>query len=148
MKFQLMGIAVALAFATGAQAQSTSARQVKNADQDRIEAEYKAARERCDPMQGNAKDICQKEAKGKEKVAKAELEAKTNPTAANQRKVQEAKADAAYDVAKERCDDKKANDKDVCQKDAKAAHERAIADIKRADSKATSPTSAGSGSTK
>ena len=143
MKIQLMTIAVALAFATGAQAQSTSARQVKNADQDRIEAEYKAARERCDPMQGNAKDICQKEAKGKEKVAKAELEAKNNPTAANQRKVQEAKADAAYDVAKERCDDKKGNDKDVCQKDAKAAHERAMADIKRADAK-----SAGTGSTK
>ncbi|HEV7477405.1 MAG TPA: hypothetical protein VGO02_06685 [Burkholderiales bacterium] len=143
MKFQLMSIAVAMAFAVGAQAQSTSTRQVKNADEDRIEAEYKAARERCDPMQGNAKDICQKEAKGKEKVAKAELEAKTNPTAANQRKVQEAKADAAYDVAKERCDDKKANDKDVCQKDAKAAHERAMADIKRADAK-----SAGTGSTK
>ena len=143
MKFQLMGIAVALAFATGAQAQSTSARQVKNADQDRIEAEYKAARERCDPMQGNAKDICQKEAKGKEKVAKAELEAKTNPTAANQRKVQEAKAEVAYDVAKERCEDKKGNDKDVCVKDAKAAHERAKADIKRADAK-----SAGTGSTK
>jgi len=143
MKFQLMGIAVALAFATGAQAQSTSARQVKNADQDRIEAEYKAARERCDPMQGNAKDICQKEAKGKEKVAKAELEAKTSPTAANQRKVQEAKADVAYDVAKERCEDKKGNDKDVCVKDAKAAHERAKADIKRADAK-----SAGTGSTK
>jgi hypothetical protein len=143
MKFQLMGIAVALAFATGAQAQSTSARQVKNADQDRIEAEYKAARERCDPMQGNAKDICQKEAKGKEKVAKAELEAKTNPTAANQRKVQEAKADVAYDVAKERCEDRKGNDKDVCVKDAKAAHERAKADIKRADAK-----SAGTGSTK
>jgi len=143
MKFQLMGIAVALAFATGAQAQSTSARQVKNADQDRIEAEYKAARERCDPMQGNAKDICQKEAKGKEKVAKAELEAKTSPNAANQRKVQEAKADVAYDVAKERCEDKKGNDKDVCVKDAKAAHERAKADIKRADAK-----SAGTGSTK
>jgi hypothetical protein len=149
MKIQLMSIAVALAFAAGvAQAQSTSTRQVKNADQDRIEAEYKAARERCDPMQGNAKDVCQKEAKGKENVAKAELEAKTSPTAANQRKVQEAKAEAAYDVAKERCDDKKGNDKDVCQKDAKSTHERAMADIKRADAKQTSPTSAGAGSTK
>jgi hypothetical protein len=146
MKIQLMSIAVALAFAAGtAQAQSTSARQVKNADQDRIEAEYKAARERCDPLQGNAKDICQKEAKGKETIAKAELDAKTNPSAASQRKVQEAKADVAYDIAKERCEDKKGNDKDVCEKDAKAAHERAKADIKRADAK---PASAGAGSTK
>jgi hypothetical protein len=146
MKIQLMSIAVGMAFALGAQAQSTSTRQVKNADEDRIEAEYKAAKERCDPMQGNAKDVCQKEAKGKEKVAKAELDAKTSPTAANQRKVHEAKADAAYDVAKEKCDDKKGNDKDVCQKDAKAAHERAMADIKRADSKNSAP-NAGAGST-
>jgi|KBSMisStandDraft_5_1062788.scaffolds.fasta_scaffold01842_11 membrane protein involved in colicin uptake len=153
MKFQLMSIAVGIAFALGAQAQTpstqtrsttghTSDRQVKNADEDRIEAEYKAAREKCDPMQGNAKDVCQKEAKAKEKVAKAELKAKHDPSAANQRKVHEAKAAGDYDVAKERCDDKKGNEKDVCQKDAKAAYERAKADIKRADAK-----SAGTGST-
>ena len=96
MKIQLLGIAAAVALAFGtAQAQTTSKRQVKNADQDRIEAEYKAAREKCDTMQGNAKDVCQKEAKGKEKVAKAELDAKMNPTAANQRKAKEAKAKEA-----------------------------------------------------
>jgi hypothetical protein len=142
MKLQILSLAVAAAFAAGAQAQDVSKRQVKNADQDRIEAEYKAARERCDPMQGNAKDVCQKEAK--ENVAKAELEAKNDPTPANQRKAKEAKAEGEYDVAKERCDDKKGNDKDVCQKDAKSAYERAKADIKRADAK---PASAGTGST-
>jgi hypothetical protein len=150
MKIQLMSIAVAMAFSLGAQAQSTSTRQVKNADEDRIEAEYKAARERCDTMQGNAKDVCQKEAKGKEKIAKAELDAQMKPSAANTRKVQEAKAEAEYDVAKERCEDKKGNDKDVCDKDAKAAYERAKADIKRADAKPESTpasTSAGSGAT-
>ena len=146
MKIQLISIAAAVAFASGvAQAQNTTARQVKNADEDRIEAEYKAAKAKCDTMKDNAKDVCEKEAKGKEKIAKAELDAKANPTPANQRKVQEAKADVAYDVAKERCEDKKGNDKDVCVKDAKAAHERAKADIKRADAK---PASAGTGSTK
>ena len=146
MKIQLMSIAVALAFSVGAQAQNTTARQVKNADEDRIEAEYKADKAKCDTMKDNAKDVCEKEAKGKEKVAKAELKAKTNPTAANQRKVQEAKADAAYDVAKERCDDQKGNEKNACEKQAKAEHERAKADIKRADAK-NAKTSAGSGST-
>jgi hypothetical protein len=145
MKLQLMSIAIALAFAAGAQAQDTSKRQVKNADQDRIEAEYKAAKQRCDPMQGNAKDVCEKEAKGKEKVAKAELNAKMKPTAGNQRKAKEAKAEAEYDVAKERCDEQKGNEKDVCQKDAKAKFERAKADIKRADAKPA--TTAGTGST-
>jgi len=146
MKLQLISMAVALAFAAGAQAQDTSKRQVKNADQDRIEAEYKAARERCDTMQGNAKDVCQKEAKGKEKVAKAELDHKMKPSAANQRKVHEAKAEADYDVAKERCEDQKGNDKDVCEKDAKAKFERAKAGIKRADAK-PADRGAGAGST-
>jgi hypothetical protein len=144
MKMHIYGIAAAVALAFGsAQAQDTSKRQVKNADQDRIEAEYKAAKERCDTMQGNAKDVCQKEAKGKETVAKAELDNKMKPSAANQRKVQEAKAEADYDVAKERCEDQKGNDKDVCEKDAKAAYERAKADIKRADAK---PADRGAGS--
>ena len=39
----------------------------------RISAEYKTAKAACDPMKGNAKDICMEEAKGKEKIAKAEL---------------------------------------------------------------------------
>jgi hypothetical protein len=147
MKMHIYGIAAAVALAFGsAQAQDTSKRQVKNADQDRIEAEYKAAKERCDTMQGNAKDVCQKEAKGKENVAKAELTAKMSPSASNQRKVQEAKAEADYDVAKERCEDQKGNDKDVCAKDAKAKYERARADIKRADAK-PADRGAGSGAT-
>jgi membrane protein involved in colicin uptake len=146
MKIQLISIAAAVAFASGVAQAHRSPRLVKNADEDRIEAEYKAAKEKCDTLQGNAKDICQKEAKGKEKIAKAELEAKAHPTAANQRKVQEAKADVAYDIAKERCEDKKGNDKDVCEKEAKATHERAKADIKRADAKNTTP-NAGTGST-
>ena len=145
MKIQLISIAAAVAFASGvAQAQNTTARQVKNADEDRIEAEYKADKAKCDTMKDNAKDVCEKEAKGKEKIAKAELDAKANPTPANQRKVQEAKADAAYDVAKERCDDKTGNDKDVCEKDAKAKYERAKADIKRADARPASTAGAGS----
>ena len=145
MKIQLCGIAaaVALAFAGLAQAQSSpnaapatprapaADHKMKSAEKDRIEAEYKADKARCDGMKGNAKDVCVKEAKGKEKVAKAELDAKTNPSEHNQRKVLEAKADAQYDVAKEKCDDMKGKEKSACEKDAKAAHERAEADMKR-----------------
>jgi hypothetical protein len=78
-------------------------------------------------MNGNAKDVCEKEAKGKEKVAKAELDARTNPSERSQRKVEEAKAEAKYDVAKERCDDMKGKEKSACEKEAKADHERAKA---------------------
>ena len=39
------------------------------------EAQYKTDKAACDALNGNAKDICMEEAKGKEKVAKAEAEA-------------------------------------------------------------------------
>jgi hypothetical protein len=41
-----------------------------------------------------------------------------------------AKAEADYDVAKEKCDDQSGNAKDVCKKDAKAAFTSAKADAK------------------
>jgi hypothetical protein len=82
-------------------------------------------------MKGNQKDVCEKQAKANEKVAKAELDAKKDPSPRNQRKVAEAKADGEYDVAKEKCDDLKGNEKSACEKQAKAKHEQAQADIKK-----------------
>jgi len=95
MTLKLSGIALAcaFAFATAAQAQGTPpqtgktdakpstaqadpAREARKAEDQRIEAEYKAAREKCNSMKDNAKDICTAEAKGKQNVAKAELDAK------------------------------------------------------------------------
>jgi len=147
MKIQLLGIAAALAFAGSAFAQTTAPssgadRKMKNAEEDKIEAQYKADKAKCDAMSGNAKDVCQKEAKGKEKVAKAELDQKNSPSARNQRKVEEAKADAKYDVAKERCDDLKGKEKDACQKDAKAAHEKDKAEIERQQASSSGSTTA------
>src|SRR6476659_91222 len=91
----------------------------------------------CKSMSGNAKDVCQAEAKGKEKVAKAELEANYKNTDKAHNDARVAKADADYDVAKEKCDDLKGNDKDVCVKQAKATHTKAKADAKvaKVDSK-------------
>jgi hypothetical protein len=121
----------------------SSDRKVKNAEEDRIEAEYKADKAKCDSMKGNAKDVCMKEAKGKEKVAKAELDARANPSERNQRKVEEAKAEAKYEVAKERCDDMKGKEKSACEKQAKADHEQAKAAMaKRNASSASSSTAA------
>ena len=82
---------------------------------------------------GNAEDICLAEAEGKEEVAKAELEARYKPSRENDYQVKVAKAKADYRVAKERCDDRSGNAKDVCLKEAKAAEAAAIADAKRAD---------------
>ena len=89
---------------------------------DKISADYKAAKTNCDTMKDNAKDICVKEAKGAENVAKAELDAQHKPSDKATNKARMARADADYEVAKEKCDDLKGNTKDVCVKDAKAAH--------------------------
>ncbi len=163
MNVKLYGIAAAVMFALAGAAQAQTStpstpradpgdrgsarggatdRKVKNAEEERIEAEYKADKAKCDSMQGNAKDVCEKEAKGKEKVAKAELDARANPSERNQRKVEEAKAEAKYEVAKERCDDMKGKEKSACEKEAKAEHERAKAAMTKRNASAGSSSTA------
>ena len=96
----------------------------------RIGADFKTGKAACDTMSSNAKDICVEEANGKEKVARAELEAAHSGKAADQNKVLVVKAEAAYAVAKEKCDDLAGNVKDVCVKEAKAVEVKALADAK------------------
>jgi len=95
------------------------------AEKDRIGSEYKAASVKCKDMKGNEKDICMAEAKGQQKVAKAELDAKQKDTPKTRYDVAVAKADMDYNVAKEKCDDMKGQEKKQCNKDAKAAHDSA-----------------------
>ena len=106
------------------------------AAKDTISAEYKTSQDKCNALTGNAKDICVKEAKGHEDVAKAELEAKYKPSPKADYKARVARADADYAVAKEKCDDLSGNAKDVCVKDAKAAHVTAKENAKVAEVKA------------
>jgi hypothetical protein len=101
-----------------------------SAGKTRISSDYKADKATCSAMAGNAKDICIEEAKAKEKVAKAELEFNHSGTAKDQNKVLVAQAESTYAVAKERCDDKAGNDKDVCVKEAKAVQTKSLADAK------------------
>ena len=119
-------------FATSAFAAAGS-KQDYDAAKDRIKAEYKADSKNCSSLSGNAKDICKAEAKGKQKVAKAEAEAayKGTPKAATDAAI--ARADAEHDVAKEKCDDLSGNPKSVCLKEAKAKHTKAKADAKAAN---------------
>jgi len=106
------------------------------------EATYKADKEACKSMTKNAKDVCMEEAKGKEKIAKAEADAAYKATPKAREHARLAHADAAYNVAKEKCDDLTGNQKDVCVKEAKAAHVKAKADAKvdrvAADTRSTS----------
>lgn len=96
----------------------------------RIDASYKADKATCGALAGNAKDICAEEAEAKQKVARAELEYAYTGKPADANKVLVVKAETAYEVAKEKCDDKAGNVKDVCVKEAKAIEVKALADAK------------------
>ena len=104
--FTPLCMALCLAFSGAAlAAPGGMSKDAHKAAKDKIEAQYKVDKKACDAMQGNAKDVCQAEAKGKEEVAEAELEAQYKPGARADEKVKLAKADADYNVAKEKCDD-------------------------------------------
>jgi len=113
----------------GAWAQ-TGSKEARDAAVRSAEAQYKTAKATCDALSGNAKDICIEEAKGNERIAKAEAEAAYDSTPRMREKARVVRADAAYEVAKEKCDDLSGNPKDVCIKEAKAAHVKALADAK------------------
>jgi hypothetical protein len=122
-------LALCLTFGVAAHAQTMSKAEYKNAHE-KIEAEYKAALVPCDSLAGNAKKICVTEAKGNEKVAFANLDASNKPSPESRRDASDAKANAAYDLAHQKCQDQNGNAKDVCIKEAKAAQVAAKADAK------------------
>jgi len=136
-------VAAGFAFAGGTMAQTPNtaapmthppgATMDKNARDQAIkaaDAQYKSDKEACKAMSGNAKDICMEEAKGKEKVAKADAKAAYDGTPRARENARLARAEAVYDVAKEKCDDMTGNQKDVCKKEAKANYTKAKADAK------------------
>lgn len=138
LKATIIATAVSLIFSANALAETMSKDAYKAAE-DQIEATYKSEKALCEPLSGNAKDVCVAQAKGKEKTAKAELEARYEPTEKNHYKARVAKAEADYDVAKEKCDDLSGNEKDVCIKEAKAAETKAKADAEVARQSAKGP---------
>ncbi|HEX2012490.1 MAG TPA: hypothetical protein VJN44_16300 [Roseateles sp.] len=95
-----------------------------------IESAYKTERETCKSLAGNAKDVCLESAKGREKVAKAQLEFNYSGSEKDQFKLMEARYEARYEVAKERCDDLSGNAKDVCTREAKTDRDKAKAEVK------------------
>ena len=112
--------AIGLMFSVSVAAEKISTPQYK-ANLARINAEYVADKDSCRPLTGNAKKVCMVQAKAKEKVAKAELEAARKNTRKAQYDAQIVKVNAEYLVAKEKCNGRAGKAKDVCLKEAKAA---------------------------
>ena len=132
----LLAVSAGYAQTTANTAPSTVAAPMMNKDaakvaKDRIEETAKADKKACDGLKDNAKDICQAEAKAKEKVALAELKFQETGKDSDRVKLAEVRAETAYDVAKERCEDQQGDARSACKKQAKETEKSALADAKK-----------------
>jgi hypothetical protein len=127
-KMHLVGWTLAACTAAAGVAFSATTGMSKDAfklAQQRIEAQLKVDSKACGRFKGNAKDVCEAQAKGREQVAKAELDARYKPGPEAERVAKSAQADADYDVAKVRCDSARDKAKDTCLQKAKNARDAA-----------------------
>lgn len=115
--------------AAPAYAQSLTENEYK-IQKDNIDEVHDADKERCHTLTGNKKDMCVAQADAKHKIALADLRVAYKGTSEERAKAAKVRANADYDVAKQRCQEHKGDAKDLCMTQAKATHERAKADLK------------------
>ncbi|MEJ5128540.1 hypothetical protein WH367_21035 [Comamonas sp. MYb21] len=131
----LSAAAVALAgLCIAATAYAMSDEEIR-AETERIAAQYSTAMAHCQTLQGHDRDICTEDAKGSQRVAQAERDAKLLGDAGHSYQVRVARAEVDYRVAKERCNEMRGDAVGVCKKDAEAAYRKAQQDaqVKRVE---------------
>jgi hypothetical protein len=92
---------------------------------DRIEADYRVARERCENAAGHSPNVCVAEARAQRRIAQTELAARTSATPKSRYDARVARAEAEFEVAKERCGERPGPQREACINDARAAEARA-----------------------
>jgi hypothetical protein len=130
-KLTVLSAAIGLAISTSAMGERISEAQYKTAGQS-ITARHTSDQKACEAMAGNSKDVCTAEADGRESVAKAELELSYSDSSEHWYDVRIAKANAAFAIANEKCDDFAGNAQDVCRKEAQSAEIAAKSEAERA----------------
>jgi hypothetical protein len=93
----------------------------------RITVDYQADRKACSPMHGNARDICRVQAKAKRRIAMADAEAAFKHTDRARSHAHDVRAEQAYLIAKEKCDDQAGAAKRDCRRAARDEMTRAKA---------------------
>jgi hypothetical protein len=126
--------AVVLSFGLGcggAFAGDLMSKDAYRAEKERIHAAYKADdAQRCKSLSGNAKDICHAETKARLKISLAELDARNENTPKARENAMVARADAAYSVDIQKCDDLAGQKNSLCKQEAKSMRDKAKADAK------------------
>jgi|GEM_PF-5878293 len=123
----LVTLVAASLVVTGARAMD---RTEYNTARQRMAADTQVRQDKCRALTANARDVCRMEARGFERIARADLEALYRPSEQAHFKARVARADAAYAVAREKCNDLAGQARKVCQKDAKGVQVRAVEDAK------------------
>lgn len=126
----LLGAALFWAAEGRAQQAVPDAKTAYEMARDTAEANYKAARAKCDLIAGNPHDLCVAEARAARVRAEEEAGAAYKNTLAAYTRARMRIADANYDRDKTRCASLTGNDKDVCMEQAKAVLIAAQADAK------------------
>ena len=124
---QLMLLATASLMATGALAMN---RAEYNTAKQRIGVDAKVRLAKCRPLSAHAKEVCTKEARGAALIARADLDAIYKPSDQTTYKARVTRADVAYNVTWEKCDELAGQTREVCRMDAKGVHVRAVEDAK------------------
>jgi hypothetical protein len=124
-------IGLALALGVGAAgfvhgAEGGMTKDAFRAAEKRLESQAKAQRKACARLKGNAKEVCEVQAKGWETVAKAYLQARLEPGPEAEKEAKFARADADYAVARQRCASLKDPARDKCVDRAKHDREAAM----------------------
>lgn len=106
--------------------------QAHAADETQLQIANRHTQERnaCEPLLGNARDICREEAKGRERVAQAERVSRSSGSAADAYRLLVVRAESAYALSREQCDERSGSAKDLCIQEAKSTESKAMADAK------------------
>jgi hypothetical protein len=116
----LVALAAALAAAAAHAAEPNVAAELV-----RIDAEFDAARERCDDRAGQAKNVCLAEARAERRVRKVEVAARGEGTPKARYDAKIARAEAEFDVQKERCGEQAGAARDGCIAEARTREAKA-----------------------
>ena len=107
---------------------------------DKIAADHKTAKQKCDALKDE--DVCEEQADVMRARAEADAVAKYDNTPARRDAARRKLAEAEYELAEEKCDTMKGDQKDSCMATAKSVRTAALA-----DSKATRDTAMGRSAT-
>ncbi len=124
-------IAIALLLC-GAAANAPAAGRPVALELEQIDAEFDAARERCHDYAGQARNVCDAEARAARRIRKVELAARELGTTKGWYDAQIARAEAEFDVAKERCGTRAGAEREACVAEARAREAQAKDEARRA----------------